>query len=91
MIEYIHLSGHIYSMHRTSFQQSLESLPCIVENLLFSLLEKDYFSSSLKVRAGGKNLLIYASTNSSQVFIDPTGNESNHVAATSLSEKGEEL
>ena len=33
-------------------------------------------------------MLIYASTNSSQVFTDPTGNESNHVAAKSLSEKG---
>ena len=43
------------------------------------------------VRAGGKNPLIYASTNSSQVFTDPPNNESNHVAATSLSEKGEEL
>ena len=33
-------------------------------------------------------MLIYASTNSSQVFTNPTDNESNQVAATSLSEKG---
>ena len=33
-------------------------------------------------------MLIYASTNSFQVFTDPTGKESNHVAATSLNEHG---
>ena len=33
-------------------------------------------------------MLIKVMTNSSQLFTDPTGNESNHVVATSLSEKG---
>ena len=33
-------------------------------------------------------MLMYASTNSSQVFTDPTSNKSNHVVVVSLSENG---
>ena len=40
------------------------------------------------VRDGGKNLPKYASTSSSHVSNEPYGNDSYHVAAISLKEKG---
>ena len=40
------------------------------------------------VRDGGKNLLRNAYTNSSHVSTDPYGNDSYHMAAISLKEKG---
>ena len=40
------------------------------------------------VRDGGENLPRYASTSSSHVSIEPHGNDSYHVAAISLKEKG---
>ena len=41
-----------------------------------------------EVRDGGKNLPKYVSTNSSQVSIEPYGNDSYQVAAISLKENG---
>ena len=41
-----------------------------------------------KVRTGGKNLSIKASTNSSQPSTDPYGIDSNQLAATSFNKKG---
>ena len=54
------------------------SFPCLKAIISLLLFE---------VRAGGKNLSIKASTNSSQLSIDPYGIDSNQLAATSLNEK----
>ena len=80
----------------------VKSMPCIghlFNSLLYLSQEVYRLSSSLclktrishllsEVRAGEKNRPIYSSTNSSYVFTEPYGNDSNQVAATSLKENG---
>ena len=88
VIDNIHLCLKIYAMHMTSLQQPFLPFLCSIQAFILPLLEHYAFPSSFSCEGWGKNLPRNASTNSSYVSIEPYGNDSYHVAAISLKEKG---